>query len=233
MLQRSLRRRTQGGARLGPKVREAKSLVRFLRDCHIFSSATREALEALPLREASELPLTIAQIRLLKLLVADGRHRLGAIAGFLGVSPPAATKSIDKLERLGLVVRTAAQGDRRAKLLCVSPKGRRLVQRYEERKTARLSPIVDALQPGEMQRFAELVERLALALLKTADRGRLYCLRCAAYIESGCPVSKILSACPFERDAANPKNGEASWSRRDGAAERGKVGTHHARLRPG
>ena len=107
MVQRSLQRRTLGGLRMSGKVTEAKSLVRFLRDCHIFSSATREALEAVPLREASPLPLTIGQIRLLKLLVADSRHRLGAIAGFLGVSPPAATKSIDKLERLGLVIRTA------------------------------------------------------------------------------------------------------------------------------
>ncbi len=53
-------------------------------------------------------------------MTLNGRHQAGELAEFLGVSAPAATKNIDKLERFGLVVRSPSKGDRRATQLSAS-----------------------------------------------------------------------------------------------------------------
>ena len=124
-------------------IQAGRDVFRLLRYTHIFASAVREILELKLLREISPLPLTLSQFHLLKLMTVNGQHQMGQLADFLGVSPPAATKNIDKLERLKLVVRNPSKGDRRATLLSVSPKGRRLVRKYEELKTARLSPVLE------------------------------------------------------------------------------------------
>ena len=107
-----------------------------LRYSHIFASAVRDLLELKVLREVTDDPLTLPQFHLLKLISLNGTHQVGEVAQFLGVSPPAATKNIDKLEGLGLVARSPSTDDRRATLLASSHKGRRLVKRYEALKDA-------------------------------------------------------------------------------------------------
>jgi DNA-binding MarR family transcriptional regulator len=184
---------------------------RLLRCSHIFASAVREVLEQRLVDEASSVPLSLSQFHLLRLMHLNGRHKVGEVAEFLGVSPPAATKNIDKLEALGLLVRTPFLGDRRARLLSVSPKGRRLVRRYEELREERLAPVLAKFQPEELERFASLLERFSLSLLETelAADGDGVCLRCAAHIQSGCPVGQLRGGCPYQtargpRAAAHP-----------------------------
>src|SRR3990172_12542924 len=139
--------------------------LQLLRSSHIFASAVREILELKLVREVSPVPLTLSQFHLLKLMFLNGRHQVGEVADFLGVSPPAATKNIDKLEAHGLVVRAPSKGDRRATLLSVSPKGRRLVRRYEALKTARLAPVLARFRPEELEQLKHLLERFSLLLL--------------------------------------------------------------------
>ena len=180
-------------------------LLRFLRYSHIFASAVREIIELKYLREATSCHLTLLQFNLLKLISLNGRHQVGEIAHFLGVSPPAATKNIDKLERLGLVVRTPSTGDRRATLLSSSPKGRRLVRKYEAVQEARLAPVLKNFEDQEIDRLAQLLERFSVSLLQAeqGDRsgqgGHRFCLRCAAYIEPECPVGHIRGGCPYQQ----------------------------------
>jgi len=170
-----------------------------VRSSHIFASLVREILEVQLLREASPLPLTVSQFHLLKLMSSDGQHQLGQVADFLGVSPPAATKNIDKLERLGLVVRTPSKGDRRATLLSVSPKGRRLVRKYEELKAARLAPLLERYRAAELTRLCELLQRFSVSLLELEQPGPGFCLRCAAYLEDGCRVGRVRGGCPYKK----------------------------------
>jgi DNA-binding MarR family transcriptional regulator len=173
--------------------------LRLVRYSHIFASAVREVLELKLLRAVCPTPLTLSQFQLLKLMSANGHHQVGEVADFLGVSPPAATKNIDKLERLGLVVRSPSKGDRRATLLTVSPKGRRLVRKYEEAKTARLSPVLERFEPEEIEQFSRLLERFSVSLLGMEPSGPGFCLRCAAYVEEGCPVGQVRGGCPYEK----------------------------------
>ncbi len=178
---------------------------RFLRNSHIFAFAVRDVLERKFLKDTSPHPLTLSQFHLLKLMSINGRHQVGEIADFLGISPAAASKTIDKLEGLGLVVRKPFEGDRRATLLSVSPKGRRLVTAYEDLKAARLYPILDRFKQQEIEELTRLLEKLSVEVFKLEEKhireaGNGYCLRCAAYLESDCPVGGLRGGCPYEKD---------------------------------
>jgi DNA-binding MarR family transcriptional regulator len=174
-------------------------LHRFLRYSHVFSSAVREILEARYLGEVSTNPLTLPQFHLLKLIALNGHHQVGEVAEFLGVSSPAASKNIDKLERLGLVAREHSKGDRRAILLTASPKGRRLVRKYEDLKAQRLAPVLAHFRPEQIDEMAHLLERFSVLLFDEEKSEEGFCLRCAAYCEHGCPVGHVLGNCPYER----------------------------------
>ena len=189
---RSARRPASSARKPGP---DPFHLVRYT---HIFSSAVREILESSLLRETTDISLSLPQFHLLKLMSINGKHQVGEVGKFLGVSAPAATKNIDKLEGLGLVVRSALKGDRRATLLSVSTKGRRLVSRYEELKSMRLAPILENFTPEEISQFTTLLRRFAISLYETDKLGNGACLRCSAYIEAGCPVSELSGGCPYQ-----------------------------------
>ena len=178
---------------------QSEPLLRFLRQSHIFASTVREILEVGLLREVSPEPLSFSQFHVLKMMSMDGHHQAREVADFLGVTPPAATRNIDKLERMGLVVRTASKGDRRATLLSVSPQGRKLVSDYEEVKASRLHPVGEGFPREEIEQFSRLLERLSVALLKLDPSESKCCLRCAAYIETDCPVGRIHGGCPYDK----------------------------------
>ncbi|MFH0982991.1 MAG: MarR family transcriptional regulator [Planctomycetota bacterium] len=172
---------------------------RFLRFSHIFASAVREILEEEILREVSPAPLSRSQFRVLKLMALDGPHQVGEVAELLAVSPPAATKNIDKLERLGLVVRTPFKGDRRATLVSISPEAHRLVREYEKVKAARLAPLLASFRPAEIEQACHLLERLSISLLAEKRSGSEGCLRCAAYFERDCPIGRIRGGCLYQK----------------------------------
>lgn len=181
---------------------DGTDLFRLLRYSHIFAAAVREVLESKLIKEASPFPLTLSQFHILKVMALNGRHQVGELAGFLGVSPPAATRNIDKLERLGLVVRSPSAGDRRVTLLSVSPQGREVVDRYEEIKAERVSPVLEGFRPEEIEQFSGLLQRFSVSLLRQEKTRRGVCLRCDAYIESNCPVGHVRGGCPYESNRA-------------------------------
>jgi DNA-binding MarR family transcriptional regulator len=187
------------GAQGGTTTGSENGSLRLLRDSHIFASAVREVLDVRLLREVSPHPLTPSQFQVLRLMSFNGPHQIGEVAGFLGVSPPAATKNIDKLERLGLVARAPSTGDRRATLLTVSTKGRRLVRKYDQHKAAYLSPVLESFRPAEIERFSDLLERFSVSLLRQQPIGDRFCLRCAGYIEADCPVRRMRGGCRYQK----------------------------------
>lgn len=173
---------------------------RLVRRSHIFASAVRDVLEVDALRETTRLPLSLAQLHLVKIMCLNGERPLGQVAALLGVSGPAATKTVDKLERLGLVVRAPSATDRRRRMLRVSDSGRRLVRDYEACKAGHVGVALDALTPDERERLSELLERFALSLLRSEGPDRGPCLRCAACVDPGCPIGRMRGGCPLVRD---------------------------------
>ena len=168
----------------------------FLHHSHIFASVVHDVLEMKFLEEVTPLSLTLSQFRLLKVIALNGSHQVGEVAVFLGMSPPAATKNLDKLKRLGLILRNPSKGDRRATLVTPSAKGRRLVQEYENLKAGRLSPVLEMFEPCEIEQLVKLMKRFSVLMARQENSGGGLCLWCAAYCQPNCAVAVMRGGCP-------------------------------------
>lgn len=88
------------------------------------------------------------------------------------IRPPSVTGVVDRLERMGLVKRTASTTDLRVRELCLTAQGRRLVTRVLKRHPAYVKSLFDTLAMGEQEHMLGLLERLDTHLCTLAgDRG--------------------------------------------------------------
>lgn len=175
-----------------------------LRYAHIFSSAVREILEDRLLQDVSGNGLRLPEFHLLRFLaLCTAPPQIHDIARFLGVTPPAATKQVDRLERLAMVRRGACEGDRRVTLLELTEHGRELVEKHESVERERLASILFSFTLEEIAVLARLLERSSVALIEEARASSRLCLRCAAYFDDDCPVQFLEPGCPYQRAARN------------------------------
>lgn len=180
-------------------------LRRLLQVSHVFAAIVRNVEKELILG-ASDVALSVSQFRLLRLMYPNGGHSVGHAADFLGVSAPAASKGIDKLVRLGLVLREPSAGDRRATMLSLSEEGKRLVERYDRSKLARLGTVVESLSMGEIEVLTGLLRRFAESTLSRTNVLEGVCHRCSGYDGGECPVGKLLG-CPYEKTGGLQSSG--------------------------
>ena len=94
--------------------------------------------------EAKALPLVmIARI--------GDAPRQNALAEAVGIEGPSLVRLLDQLEKAGLVVRTEDQSDRRAKVLSLTPEGKRVVAEMEvELDRLRTAMFVD-VNPADLE----------------------------------------------------------------------------------
>jgi DNA-binding MarR family transcriptional regulator len=176
-------------------VEEDATLYRFLRCGHILGSLLREILEETYLGQKCSHPLTRTQFCLLKLITVNADVHPSQVARYLGVTPAAVTKNVDKLEQLGLVNRDPCIEDRRATLLSASEEGARVVSEYEDLKAARISPVVRELEPAELDDLCELLEGLCVELVRHGRLDLNSCMRCAGYYSEDCLVGLEQGGC--------------------------------------
>jgi MarR family 2-MHQ and catechol resistance regulon transcriptional repressor len=168
-----------------------------IRYSHIVSAVVREVLESDPLVEAGGNGITPRQIHLLEYIAMNGRH-VDDVAKFLHVSPSAATKAVDKLERRGLIARSSCSGDRRVRVLACSPDGTRLVERYRELQQKAIANAMGTLPPDHETILAAILERYALALVTSDTRADALCLRCSGYYDADCRMRFTQRGCAYE-----------------------------------
>lgn len=169
----------------------------FLRNSHLFSSAVQEVVQERYLRRVTELPVTTSQLHLLQLMSNHGPQLVGEAAVFLGVSPAAASKSVDKLVRLDLIERLPQEGDRRAARLGITGEGERLVAAYEAEKVRSLAPILGGLSERELKTLNGLLERIAMSILDAETGEAGLCLKCGAYCSDSCAFQGRDGVCPY------------------------------------
>jgi DNA-binding MarR family transcriptional regulator len=174
---------------------EDNGLQRFLRCGHILGSLFREILEESYLSQRCTHPLTRTQFCLLKLVTLNAELLPSEVARYLGVTPAAITKNVDKLEDLGLVRRDPSSEDRRATVLSVRPEGRRVVREYEDLKASRMAPIVDSLDDEELDELCDLLEGLCVDLLQHGPTRSGSCMRCAGYYSTECLLGVVQGDC--------------------------------------
>ena len=170
-----------------------------IRYSHILSSAVRDVLESEPLEATGGAGMTPRQIHLLEFIAVDGHH-IDDVAKFLRVTPPAATRAVDKLEQRGLVVRCTRAGDRRITVLMCSEEGTRLVQRYRDQQQQTLAAAMSDLSDDELTGLTGLLERYSRALVGAETRSDGPCLRCSGYFDRDCPLRFTQRGCAYAQE---------------------------------
>jgi len=109
----------------------------------------------------SEFSVTLHQVLLLNKLDNLGDSTLSEMADLMRMSAASISQMIDRLVEIGLVARTEDQADRRRKRIAVTLKGRRLLKRLYE---ARSADYLAGSAPLSQSVRADLARALAAAL---------------------------------------------------------------------
>ncbi len=164
----------------------------FLGSTRVFASALADVLEAALLRQVAGSRVTVPQLKLLKLVTLTDKHIIGDVAAFLGVSAAGASKAVDKLVRRALLRRTEGTADRRACELSLTPSGLRLLAAYETAKKEKLARIFGRTAPEELNRVAEVLDRLTAAIVDHTAKPEEICLQCGIYFREKCLLRELV-----------------------------------------
>ena len=105
---------------------------------------------------------------------AEAAKEPGLLLSDLGkrllVRPPSITGTVDRLERLNLVLRTVSPTDLRAKIVSLTSAGRQLIERLREGHQARLRMILSGLSDEEQGELQRLLEKFSAHMKDLADQ---------------------------------------------------------------
>ncbi len=87
--------------------------------------------------------------------------RLKDLGDRLLIQPPSVTGVVDRLERMGLVARTADADDLRAKKVDLTPGGVDMIERVQQDHIARVRSIMGGLSAAEQAQLQGLLERMS------------------------------------------------------------------------
>jgi Transcriptional regulators len=113
--------------------------------------------------------LSFSQINILMRLVHRGSTSVSEVGEQLGVSNAAASQAVDRLVQLGLIVRTEDPGDRRAKQLALTQKGRGLIDQGVEARSKWVEGVTDSLSSDQQNMISSALILLTSAAQKTTE----------------------------------------------------------------
>ena len=108
--------------------------------------------------------LTISQWHLLSALAENPDARIAQLAESAGIAPPTATKTLDSLERAGIVERAPSVSDRRCVTVSMTRKGKRLLAEKRKLIEENRRRVFETLSSAERRQAAQLLARLSDAV---------------------------------------------------------------------
>lgn len=111
-------------------------------------------------KELGPLGITGGQASLLWAIRSKPGLGVRELAELEGVSPPAMTAYVDRLEAAGLVARTRSQRDRRRVELALTDGGVRVLRSARSRRTAWLAARLKRLEPEELAAIEDALPAL-------------------------------------------------------------------------
>ena len=117
----------------------------------------------------SDLDLTYAQSQVLVRLAEHPGSHMGDVAKAFGVTLPAVTHIVDRLEEKGWVRRERCEHDRRQVLCWISPAGLKLLDSMSEVVERADQVAVSGLRPAEQRRLVSLLGQVVEDEIKGAS----------------------------------------------------------------
>lgn len=96
-----------------------------------------------------------------------GEHTQKELADIVGLDKTTMVVTVDELERSGLAERRPAEGDRRARIIKVTPAGKRVVAKGEKVMYRIQEDVLSSLPARERKAFVEALETLVCGRLST------------------------------------------------------------------
>jgi DNA-binding MarR family transcriptional regulator len=116
--------------------------------------------------EFTEVGITMAQAKVLYVVMAAGELRMSELAARLGVGSSSASGLADRLVELGLLRRRDDPDDRRQVVVTTTPEAVSLLERFRELNQRQLRELLGRLDPDELA----LVDRSLDVLGRAIDR---------------------------------------------------------------
>src|SRR5690348_13568370 len=115
--------------------------------------------------------LSLTAAATLATLERSGPRRLTALAAYEGVTQPAMTQLVDRLQGAGLLDRVPDPADRRVVLVRITADGTALLARRRVARAERVAGLLDRLSPGERSLLAAALPAID-ALANAHGQGR-------------------------------------------------------------
>lgn len=112
-----------------------------------------------------------AQLHVLSLLSELGPATVSHIAAQIGITPPSASATVDRMVDAGLVVRERNEDDRRVVTVSLAPAGREVLERSLGGRHDSLARILAQLDDDELRATIRVIERLDEAIAATTEGG--------------------------------------------------------------
>jgi DNA-binding MarR family transcriptional regulator len=118
-------------------------------------------------RFTRDLGLTMPQMNVLMRLYYQGACEVNGLMGTMLVSKAAVSQMVERLVQQGLVQRSEVPGDRRARLVCLTEKGRQIVSESITARQQWLDQIGETLTPEEKTVVAHALHILSEAAVRS------------------------------------------------------------------
>ena len=129
------------------------------------------ALSLLAERSIANTGLCLTDFVALEALLHKGPLTISEIQDKVRLASGSMTAAVDRLEKLGLVVRKSSPSDRRARVIELTAQGKRLAASSFERHAKDLEVLMSALSQAEKEQLYESLKKLGLlAAEKLSDQ---------------------------------------------------------------
>jgi MarR family transcriptional regulator, 2-MHQ and catechol-resistance regulon repressor len=143
------------GSLAGKSHMEAPRLWLVLARCH-------RALSQIAERSIVDAGLCLTDFAALEALLHKGPLTITEIQSKVGLASGSMTAAVDRLERKGLLKRNPVAGDRRARVLDLTPQGRRVIEKAFRRHAAELESAMAVLSQTEKRNLHALLKKLGV-----------------------------------------------------------------------
>lgn len=169
----------------------------FIGHLQLMAFLTRHYIESRFIEEATERPLSYVHMNLLRILDNHPGETVGDIARYMKVSYPAATKTIDKLVRFGLLKRREDSYDRRIAHLHLTSSGKKIVEKYYNLKNAEIEKVISDLGIENAKVLNRQMHEFSQALVNSAPITKAICMQCGTYDPDICMVKTDGKSCGY------------------------------------
>jgi len=120
------------------------------------------AIEQNAVRSVSASGLGLSEFAVLEALLHKGPQPVNVIGKKVLLSSGSITAAVDRLESKKLVRRTAHTGDLRARIVQLTDRGRRLIQRAFQRHASDMEETMAVLRSGERTELVRLLKKVGM-----------------------------------------------------------------------